>query len=945
MLFNIGRYKSKISEVLQQKRTNPTAELEWRLGIIDDGRFTSRVAGVDGLRAHYKFTHSSYTVMLYENGVRVRDGKAEQKKRVATLDLDYRPVAARLALSTEEPGVMPQPDEIPTGTREIERWTCSVGKGDKSPQLMLSHVDGRWEVEIEFREEPRDAADATAPLEEVLKILLPDRPNMLSADDIREVARGYNEMWHDMAPAGFLRRVGYKPLNFVESDCKLLLEGAYAVSNKLDGTKYVLMCADDNKVYIVNDTDAMYLGESAAATKFTTMYFDGEWDPHDSTFQIFDFQTRDDIGLEAREKISAGAVRQLALKHVMCKGMEIPKKNGHADPKWAGQATVRVIAAMRKRYGADWAERNDGIIYTPAFESYLAGRERPRRTLKWKFPDKISIDLRLQLVSDDDTQIYETLAQDRQGETKLRDVHVEVARDDPLRDDAHDGVIAEVGLDQGRFYIMRLRPDKTAANFITVVTETLKDMRKPFTLAQLLAALGAPKLKTIGGAFSLGGSSESKELIHAPGEELLAEARKYVEGDRREFEKVYRAVLEFATTNKLRLSNPECLLEAKIPSAINLYARDGLRTANDLANKLYEHTPIIFMKTNIPYMEFEISALNRLTARVYSYPRVRHVRTEQLFRSIPLRLDVGGKENGVISVETLHEEIELIEIYHRLYMPFPERWDAARSLEVALWQQKKSGGARSGPAPDREKTEFAKRVREALYESLEFNDLGVLVGPWGYHELARASKAANLPSYDKVQLLSRLAPDALKERVENILRDVTPVRLEYKTEEVFIPHDMHLRRTIYYFDWKGKRTALFDSFNSLDYELVPVVMGRGKKLRVGNPYVLQRFFLIDLWMLGVLAAGGYLTPEIARQKSTVLMDRVRSLRAEEYIAMCGGDEYEGTYKDLAIERRRVLKQEEKFRPYKPLEYFEHFGKLRQMGGTGGDGHSDSHDPE
>lgn len=877
MLHNVDRFKTDISKILEQKRKTPDLELEWRLGTIENGRFTSRVFNVDRLLDKYKFIRSSYTVILYENGIRVRDGKSERKKRISTVDLAYMPIAVRLALNSEEPGVLPGPNEIPTGTREIERLTCIIG----SAELMVSQINGQWEVEIEFTETPRSLDDMLKPIEEVLNVLMPDRPNMLSVDYIRDVTKNYHAIWHDRAESGFLRRVGYKPLNFIESDCDLLLNGSYAISNKLDGVRYVIM-SHLKKLYIVNDTDGMYMGDGDLGDHL----FDGEWDPHDHTFHVWDYQTRDRMGYPERVQIVQSVIHKLAIKSIVCKDIIFPGKSA------IYKATMNTIASMRKRYGKDWTDRNDGIIYTPANESYLGGKDRSQAVLKWKFPDHISVDLRLRKVDDH----YEAYAQDRDGETLIRGI---VIHDDKQ----YDGMIVEVGLDQGKFYVMRPRPDKVTANFITVVTETLKDMRAPFTLDQLLA-----KLK--------GKHGGEKDLISAPSDEMLAEARKYVEGDRREFEKLYRVVIEYASTHKLRLSNPECLLKTgTLPQVINLYTVDGLRTSNDLANKLFDHTHIIFMKTNIPFMEFEISALNRTIVRIYAYPRVRHIRTEQLFRSIPLKL-VG------YDVETLHEEIELIEIYHRLYMPFPERWDDARELEWTLWQPK--GGA-SKPH-DREKSDFAKRVREALYDSLEFNDLGILVGHWGYHELAKGS----LPSYDKVQLLSTLSPDELKTRVENILRDVTPVKLDYKTEEVSIPHDMHLRRTIYYFDWKGKRTALFDSFNSLDYELVPTVTGRGKKLRVGNPYVLQRFFLIDLWMLSVLAAGGYITKEMASQKSTVLMDRVRALRADEYVTMCGGDEYQGVYKDLAIERRRVLKQEEKFRPYKPLEHFERFGKLRQM---------------
>ena len=71
-------------------------------------------------------------------------------------------------------------------------------------------------------------------------------------------------------------------------------------------------------------------------------------------------------------------------------------------------------------------------------------------------------------------------------------------------------------------------------------------------------------------------------------------------------------------------------------------------------------------------------------------------------------------------------------------------------------------------------------------------------------------------------------------------------------------------------------------------------------------------------------------PALAVDKRALIIAAVQVLRGAEMRALCGGDDYVGVYKDLAIERRRMLKAEEKFRPYKPLEYFEQHGKLRQL---------------
>ncbi len=44
-------------------------------------------------------------------------------------------------------------------------------------------------------------------------------------------------------------------------------------------------------------------------------------------------------------------------------------------------------------------------------------------------------------------------------------------------------------------------------------------------------------------------------------------------------------------------------------------------------------------------------------------------------------------------------------------------------------------------------------------------------------------------------------------------------------------------------------------------------------------------------------------------------------------------EYDGIFKDPAIERRKILlayKEDQKFKPYKPMDYEKQFGKLRDF---------------
>lgn len=902
MLYGLTKFKTELDRMFEKINENPNAELEFRLGTYLSGRFQSGSDRALALLSKLEtdlviFKRTRYTSIMFPDGVRMRDGEAQKKTQIYRVDLDYAPIAMRMSLAEETSVARPAPDAIPTSTREIERWSAILPKFS-GVELSVSEINNTvWEIELEFKTHPRNIDDAFHPLQYVLGILLADRPNMVPQSVIPEITEMYCSDWKDAPQAGFVRRIGYRPLNFIKTDMKRVKTSKYAVSNKLDGAKYTMIC-HSGSVFAVSEVDAIWLGSSEKCVE--KMYFDGEWDPVEHVLHIFDYITRSDQGLEDRLTIARGVVKSLAVKSVVMKHVLVSGKTA-VD-------TRSIISWMKKKYGNKWTDRNDGIIFTPIDVPYLAGKDRALRTLKYKLPDKISVDVRLRnLKISDEEKIYSAFAMGTHGETEVRQLRVTLNTDDAYFNVPMDGVIAEIGLRDGAFYIMRIRSDKTQPNFITVVLETINDMRNPIQLDALVRGL---RLNGVtGGA--------TNDVLSTVTDDQRTRAAKYIKQDRESFWPVYKTILQFAEANGLKLSNPECLTTRDVaPTIIKLYTSTALKSANDLANKLFEQcSDIVFMKTVIPYEEFDISVLNRNVVKFLNYPRVKHIRTDRLFSSCALKI----KE---FDLETMDPEIELIEVYHKLYMPFPEYWEDARTIEEKLAELTRTRFEHVVGAGHDERNEFTRVVRKAIHDGMEFNDLGVLVGHWGYYELFPKSD----PHNEKVQIISDIDPDAMREKLEMMLRDVTPMKLTYKTEELYIPYDPHVRRTTFYFSFKGSRVPLVDVFNSTTYEMIPYVTFGGKRIRVGNPFVLSRFFLIDRWILMVLQHGGFVLPDVAQKKSKVLIDKVLKLRTKSDMAF--GDEYDGVYKDFAIERRRLLRQEEKFRPYKPLEYLNQHGVLR-----------------
>jgi hypothetical protein len=660
----------------------------------------------------------------------------------------------------------------------------------------------------------------------------------------------------------------------------------YAVSNKLDGTKYILF-SYEKRLYAINDVDGMYICDGDVDDN----WYDGEWDGETHTFMLFDEIVDDNQNYISRLKHVEAVVKKIKSKYIRQKYVLV---SGNA-----AKDTDKILKWMRTTYGKKWIDRNDGIIYTPINEPYTANKEREHRTLKYKFPDKISIDVKLRKDRFLNTEKHFT-AVDSTG-IPIKNVKIVVYDSEEIFDEAKDGVIAEVGFRDKAFYIMRLRPDKVYPNHISTIESTLSDMYDPITVKSLLQ-------------YIRGGAAAHEDLLPDITEEQIQNAKKFIAQDRQMFWPIYKTILEFIKSEQLKVSSPDCIVCSELPNQFKIYSSTALTTANNLANKLFEHSEIVYMKTVIPYEEFEISVLGRTIVKVFNYPKLKFIKTDEIFTSVPVTIDN-------YKLEALDPYIELIEIYHRLYMPFPDNWDENLKIEESLYKLLVSGG---GVEHKNERTELLKTVRYAIFDSLEHEDLGILIGHWAYHDLV---KTKNKLEYEKIQLITSLEPDVVVEKIENILRDVTPLKLSFKTDEVYIPYDMNIRRTTYYFEFKNTKIALMDTFNSTSYEIVPFVL-TDRKVKIGNPYVLCRFFLIDIFVLKALCVGGLIPEDVLEKKKASTFNCIKNLREKRDLVF--GDEYDGVYKDFAIERRRILKREEKFFPYKPLDSIRKYGKLRTI---------------
>ena len=406
--------------------------------------------------------------------------------------------------------------------------------------------------------------------------------------------------------------------------------------------------------------------------------------------------------------------------------------------------------------------------------------------------------------------------------------------------------------------------------------------------------------------------------------------------ERKIFINVYKIALEYCNIydKYIRVSNTEWILSHDMvyPNIINIYARNPLKVANTIANKLYETvTDVIYLKTQIPFREFEISVATRSMIKIYK---------DTMIKGDIVTTVMGHK------IRLMSSHVELINIFHILYSPFPDQWDIASLLmnKLLIIDEKDTDVSTNintdTNIEDKHEDKHDKghkrggndgkifKFKKICYDNLHNSDMGILIGKWACAKIYDLHKEEwkRYVSIYPLQLISSLSISVMKEKINNLLREYK-YQLTSTEETVDIPYDYWLTKTTYLIDGN----ILFEIYNSTTYELVPYTISN---VILGHPYVIARFLAID-------NIHGW-TYDVNRLITDVIIP----------------NQYMGVYKNMMVEKRKLIKEQEvKFAPYIPMQYEHKFHRLRTFddkkihtGGNNlgwinhGDGENDEDDP-
>lgn len=424
--------------------------------------------------------------------------------------------------------------------------------------------------------------------------------------------------------------------------------------------------------------------------------------------------------------------------------------------------------------------------------------------------------------------------------------------------------------------------------------------------------------------------------------------------DRHRFDKVYKLVEEYAKKKSViigqNISIKILVKEPLDPDDFQyiLYSENALHDSFALSNSLVQVTDAISMQTNIRGQEFTIQIQGRSLVQIINLkPNMRQI-------IVPAKIG----ENLYIPAD-----YHLLDIYRRLYLPITDTWEDAFKYEKRLYNilkrefgenpHKFIGGKKRDPDIDIDKLRSELKNQIIKYFSGR-KDL-VLIGTTAYEILTEGVVSSSLQVQqiiDKNMTVDIIADSTLAPEMVEWIKHRTKLATTLKTSSVMLLSDFRLSRTTIYIHYQSSKIPVLFIYHSSEYDMVPFNRpnaGIFKGGQLGNPFVLLRFILVDIWLVKVIRAFGGIDADFAYNKISDLYQFLFAIRdylkiLPEYVqdanehhlwsvfqpADRNGSRYIGKYYSEIHAKKDAFKEQEKIWDYQPVQFYKQHGKYKEI---------------
>jgi superoxide dismutase len=292
-----------------------------------------------------------------------------------------------------------------------------------------------------------------------------------------------------------------------------------------------------------------------------------------------------------------------------------------------------------------------------------------------------------------------------------------------------------------------------------------------------------------------------------------------------------------------------------LKTSMTLYTMYPRKISTEIANAIHkEFGKFTQMRAMIPNEEYSIMYDMRGLITVHRIDRYKQIPLNTLF-----------KTNTQNNLEYFPAEIELIDIYRKLYLPnYIEEYDDIRQCETAMFNlfakshNIKTGGAESDALnkncePCRVKRQISIHHIQLLMLKFFHNKKYAFVGEWAHSFMLDSSVPDN---NTPIQIISENSIDQDYKNIALYLSKFTKYGIFYKKKKIYIPKDTRMCKYTLFIKFpnalgKGIDKPFMDIYNCANYELIPFIPLDIEKstLNVGNLNVQMRFLFIDLWLM------------------------------------------------------------------------------------------------
>ena len=430
--------------------------------------------------------------------------------------------------------------------------------------------------------------------------------------------------------------------------------------------------------------------------------------------------------------------------------------------------------------------------------------------------------------------------------------------------------------------------------------------------------------------------------------------------DRHKYDTIYRTIEEYISKNSDIVLGGSLSVKGLLGKARDLndfeytcYSENALNHSNELTNKIAQvvdsefvkihktmnvlNNPIwvVSLKTIIPFQLYGIIVDSRLLVKF------RHLAKGAMAVMNPSDFKISQD----IRIKIMPPRYHLIESYRDLVDPNKaSEWQQLLQDERRLFKYLRKNFNPSELVPKtggKQQNDIRKKAILQILKYMTNNAEIALIGEF-------ALRFLNIKADSNIIT-------CISQNPRNVVKDITEMfsdHISHNTREVKVFSDFRLTRTSVKIGISPNMKEIVYIYNAAEYDLIPVnrIMNDQKTfIQIGNPFVILRFLLIDIWIIRSALNANKIDEKFADMRLQKLLDHAIQLRIKMsktkltisddlinhsnslQIFQSRSDEYIGVrILDVIAQKTKSIASNKFFGEYFPQEFHRIHNKYRTM---------------